>query len=214
MSNNSIIRWMLKPLVFLICLLPLGTLAWQGIHGSLGANPIEELTHSTGDWALRMLLITLAITPLRQLTGLNWIIRFRRMLGLYAFFYAILHLACYVWLDQFFNWSEIINDVIKRPYITVGFAAFILLIPLAATSTQWMIRKLKRRWALLHRSVYVIAVLGVTHFFWLVKADYREPIIYATVLTLLLVYRLGRYLQRRLQTSSLEFAAQTSNRGG
>jgi len=188
-------------------------MVWQGFHGTLGANPTEELTHRTGEWALRMLLITLAITPLRQITGLNWLIRFRRMLGLYAFFYATLHLATYVWFDQFFNWAEIISDVVKRPYITVGFAAFILLIPLAATSTQWMIRKLKRRWTLLHRSVYLIGVLGVTHFFWLVKADFREPVIYATILTLLLAYRLSRYLQRRLQSNSLVFAPQGSNRG-
>lgn len=213
MSMNSIVRWILKPVVFCLCLLPLGIIVWQGFHGTLGANPIEELTHRTGEWALRLLLVTLAVTPLRQITGLNWMIRFRRMLGLYAFFYATLHLVTYVWLDQYFDWSEIVSDVVKRPYITVGFAAFILLIPLAVTSTQWMIRKLKRRWALLHRSVYLIGLLGVIHFFWLVKADFREPIIYATILSMLLVYRLSRYLQRRLQTNSLVLAPQASNRG-
>lgn len=191
------LRWLLKPALFIACLLPLAwmlLLAWQD---ALGANPIEEITHRTGDWTLRLLLMTLAVTPLRRLTGWSWVIRLRRMLGLFAFFYALLHLVTYLWLDQFFLWAEILHDVIKRPFITVGFAAFVILAALAATSTNAMMRRLGRRWTQLHRAVYVAAILGVLHFWWLVKADLREPAVYAAVLALLLGLRVVAAAARR-----------------
>lgn len=179
----------LKVVVFMVCLIPLGLLGWDLFQDNLGANPIEEVIHQTGDWTLRLLLITLSLTPLRQLTGSGAWIQFRRMIGLYAFFYACLHLLSYVVLDQFFDWPAIIKDIIKHPYITLGFAAWLLLIPLAMTSTKGMMRRLGRRWKSLHRLVYLIGILGVIHFAWLVKADYREPIIYGLILCLLLGMR-------------------------
>lgn len=178
-----------KPLVFLLCLVPLGHLLWRVVMETIGANPVETLIHATGDWTLRLLLITLAITPLRRLTGQVWLIRFRRQLGLFAFFYACLHLTAYLWLDQFFDWRAIIEDIVKRPYITVGFAAFVLLIPLAVTSTRGWTRRLGRRWKTLHRAVYLIAILGVVHYLWLVKADRFEPILYGVILAGLLAFR-------------------------
>lgn len=181
-----------KPLVFVLCLLPLAWGLWDAWQGMLGANPIEEVTHRTGDWTLRLLLITLAVTPLRQWLGWAWALRLRRMLGLYAFFYALLHFLTYLVLDQFFDWAEIGKDILKRPYITVGFSAFVLLIPLAVTSTNTMMRRLGRRWVQLHKLVYVIAVAGVLHFLWLVKADVREPVIYGVILVLLLAARSWR----------------------
>jgi sulfoxide reductase heme-binding subunit YedZ len=168
---------------------------WDGWQGNLGANPIEETTHRTGDWALRFLLITLAVTPLRRWFGWGRLHRLRRMFGLYAFFYALLHFLTYLVLDQFFDWGEIIKDIIKRPYITMGFSAFVMLIPLAATSTNGMMRRLGRRWGQLHQLVYVIAVAGVLHYLWLVKADTRQPLIYAFVLLFLLLAR--SWQQRR-----------------
>ena len=185
------LRWVIKPILFVVCLLPLVALVWDGIHENLGANPVETIRLFTGDWTLRFLLITLAVTPVRRLTGWNVVIRVRRMLGLFAFFYAALHIISYVWLDQFFMWDLIIEDVYKRPYITVGFTAFMLLIPLALTSTNGMVRRLGgKRWQRLHQLVYIIAILGVVHFWWLVKSDITEPLIYAIVLALLLGYRL------------------------
>jgi sulfoxide reductase heme-binding subunit YedZ len=183
-----------KAVLFLACLIPLGRLIWLAYVDGLGANPIEFITRSTGTWTLVFLLITLSITPLRRLTGRNAWIRFRRMLGLFAFFYACLHFTTYVWLDQFFEWPAIVKDVIKRPFITVGFTAFVLLIPLAATSTQAMQRRLKRRWQQLHRLVYLIAICGVLHYWWLVKKDVTEPAWYALALTLLLGFRLVQRL--------------------
>lgn len=180
----------LKALVFIACLIPLGLLVWNGYNDNLGANPIEAITHGTGDWALRLLLVTLAVTPLRRVFGWTWPLRLRRMLGLFAFFYATLHLFTYLWLDQFFQWGEILHDVVKRPFITVGFLAYLILVPLAVTSTNRMMRRLGRNWQRLHRSVYAAAVLAVLHFIWLVKADLREPLIYAAVLALLLGVRL------------------------
>ncbi|MEQ1838429.1 MAG: protein-methionine-sulfoxide reductase heme-binding subunit MsrQ, partial [Candidatus Nitrotoga sp.] len=160
----------------------------------LGTNPIEFITHSTGTWTLNFLLITLCITPLRQLSGWSWLIKLRRMVGLYAFFYACLHFITYIWLDQFFDVAAIIKDVIKRPFITVGFAAFILLIPLALTSTDAMLKKLGgKRWQSLHRLIYLIAILGVLHFWWLVKKDITEPLIYAVILASLLGYRVMKW---------------------
>jgi methionine sulfoxide reductase heme-binding subunit len=178
-----------KPLVFLLCLLPLAVLAWAAVTDGLGANPVEALIHGTGDWALRFLLLTLAMTPLKRLLGQPWPIRFRRMLGLFAFFYACLHLLTYAWIDQGFDWPGILQDVVKRPYITVGLAAFLLLVPLAVTSTRAMVRRLGRRWKSLHRAVYAIGVLAVVHFLWLVKADLLEPGIYALILVILLLAR-------------------------
>jgi methionine sulfoxide reductase heme-binding subunit len=180
----------LKPLVFLACLVPFTQLAYSSYAGNLGANPIETITRFTGSWALIMLISSLAITPLRRITGRNELIKFRRMLGLFAFFYAALHFATYMVLDLFFDFAAIGKDVLKRPYITVGFTAFVLMIPLALTSSARMIRRLGKRWQQLHYLVYVIAILGVVHFYWLVKADIRRPAQYGAVLAILLGYRL------------------------
>ena len=178
-----------KPLVFCVSLLPLVWLCWLAWQDRLGANPVETLSHRTGDWSLRFLLLTLAVTPLRRLSGWNWLLKFRRMLGLFAFFYVCLHLGVYLIFDQFFDPSAILEDIAKRPYITVGFAGFLLLIPLAVTSTNGMIKRLGRNWQRLHRLVYLIGVLGVVHYWWLVKADISEPLLYAGLLTMLLGYR-------------------------
>ncbi|RKT46465.1 sulfoxide reductase heme-binding subunit YedZ [Thiocapsa rosea] len=195
-----------KPLVFLLCLVPFGVLIARGASGALGPNPVEAITHFTGDWALRLLLVTLAVTPLRRLTGQAWLVRFRRMLGLFAFFYAVLHFATYLWLDRSFDLETIAEDVLKRPYITVGFAAFVLLVPLAITSTQGWIRRLGRRWKTLHRAVYAIGVLGVLHYLWLVKADLLEPAIYGVILAVLLGMRVPwRDLATRLRSASRRY---------
>src|SRR6516162_11921379 len=179
-----------KVLVFLICLMPVASLVWRYFHHLLTANPIEFITHATGDWTLRFLAITLSITPLRKLLRLPDLIRFRRMLGLFAFFYACLHFTTYIWLDQFFDLHSIYKDVYKRPFITAGFTAFVLLIPLAATSTRWAIRKLGKRWLALHRLIYFSATAGIIHYIWLVKKDVRVPEIYAAILAALLFYRI------------------------
>ncbi|NOX91045.1 MAG: sulfoxide reductase heme-binding subunit YedZ [Gammaproteobacteria bacterium] len=178
-----------KPLVFMACLLPLVFGIQAGFTDQLGANPIEEITHRTGDWTLRLLLITLAATPLRRLFGWGWPLRVRRMLGLFTFFYACLHLLTYLVLDQFFDWEDILKDIIKRPYITIGFGAFVLLVPLAVTSTNAMMRRLGKRWGQLHQLIYVIAVFGILHYLWLVKADYLLPLIHAAILLTLLLVR-------------------------
>jgi sulfoxide reductase heme-binding subunit YedZ len=194
-----------KPLVFALCLLPLAALAWDTWHGMLGADPVAQLEHRSGDWALRLLLATLAITPLRRLTGWNKAIRFRRMLGLFAFFYVTVHLTIYLVVDLGGFWSQLLTEIAKRPYITVGFTAWLLLIPLALTSTNAMMRRLGRNWQRLHKLVYVIAVLGVLHFLWLVKADHREPAIYLGVLIALFLLRLPKLAakQRRTLTTAL-----------
>jgi sulfoxide reductase heme-binding subunit YedZ len=179
-----------KAWLALLCLLPLMRLVALGMDGGLGANPIEFITRSTGTWTLVGLLVTLSVTPLRRLTGRADFIRYRRMLGLFAFFYACLHFATYLWLDQFFDPAAIARDIVKRPFITVGFTAFTLLIPLAATSNHAMMRRLGRRWQQLHRLIYLIAVLGVIHYLWLVKKDLTEPLLYGGVLALLLAVRL------------------------
>ena len=188
----------IKILVFVLALLPLAWLVRAALTGGLGANPVEEITFTTGDWALRFLLLTLAITPLRQLTGWNRLIQLRRMLGLYAFFYASLHLSTYLVFDQFFDWRAIVEDVLKRPYITLGVSCFLLLLPLAVTSTNGWIRRLGKRWRLLHRLVYPASLLAVTHYLWLVKADYREPLIYSGIALGLLGFRLLPGSLRRL----------------
>ena len=187
--------------VFLVCLVPLGMLVWQVLTQDLGTNPVEALLHRTGDWTLRFVLIVLAVTPLRRLTSWNELQQFRRMLGLFAFFYACLHFSVYAFLDLGLDWSFLARDIAKRPYITVGFTAWVLLVPLALTSTRGMMRRLGRRWKQLHRLVYVIAVLGVVHFYWLVKADVREPLIYAAILALLLSLRAEGWVRRRLPTA-------------
>jgi sulfoxide reductase heme-binding subunit YedZ len=183
------IAW-IKAALFAACLVPIARLAWLATHRGLGANPIEYVTHSTGWWTLALLLLTLSITPLRRITGAAWLLRLRRMLGLFAFFYASLHFTTYFWLDQFFDLAGIVKDVAKRPFITIGFAAFVLLLPLAATSTNAMVRRLgARRWQGLHRLVYVIATFGVLHFWWLVKKDVTEPLWFAALLAALLAWR-------------------------
>ena len=187
-----------KSIVHLAALTPLAMLSWQmwtvATTGSdaLGADPVAEIEHRLGLWALRLLLLTLAITPLRQLTGWTALLRFRRMLGLYAFAYASLHLAAYVVLDLRGYWPLLLEDIAKRPYITVGFLGWLLLVPLAITSTRGWMRRLGRRWAQLHRLVYAVAVLAVLHFWWLVKSDLREPALYAGIAVLLLGWRVLR----------------------
>lgn len=181
-------RWS-KPVLFLLCALPFCVLVYNGFTNNLTANPIKEITHFTGEWALRFLLITLSITPLRKITRKNALIRFRRMLGLFAFFYACLHFSTYLALDQFFDWNEIVLDVAKRPYITVGFSAFVLLIPLAVTSTNKMAQRLGSNWRRLHSLIYPIAVLVIFHYLWLVKADILPPLIYGAILCVLLALR-------------------------
>ena len=182
-------RIKIKAVLFIICLVPFFYILLLTMTGRLGANPIEELTHFTGTWTLNLLLVTLSVTPLRQLTGINRIIQYRRMLGLFAFFYACLHFLCYFVLDQFFDLDAIMEDIFKRPYITVGFSAFVLLIPLAATSTKKMMAHLGKKWKQLHRLVYISATLAILHFLWLVKADIREPVIYGVILITLLLLR-------------------------
>jgi sulfoxide reductase heme-binding subunit YedZ len=190
-DRNLKIRWINKPILFITALLPLAFLIYRALTNDLGANPIETINRYTGDWVLRFLLITLAVTPLRRLTGWNGLLRYRRMLGLFAFFYACVHFLSWAWLDQYFVLADIVQDVAKRPYITVGFASFLMLIPLALTSTNAMIRRLgAKRWQQLHRLVYLIGIGGVVHFLWLVKSDIREPLVYGAVLALLLGFRL------------------------
>jgi sulfoxide reductase heme-binding subunit YedZ len=198
----------LKPVVFLACLAPLGILVWRGFHSALGANPIEAITHATGDWTLRFLLITLSITPLRRLMRQYWLIGLRRMLGLFAFFYGVLHLMTYLWLDKFFAVHEMLADIAKRKFITAGMTAFTLMIPLALTSTKWSIRKLGgKRWQALHRLIYASAAAGVIHYIWLVKADLKKPLEYATVLGALLLYRILSWIASRASvTRKLETA--------
>lgn len=176
--------------VFVACLVPLVRLVALGMTGMLGANPVETVTRSTGWWTLTLLCVTLLVTPLRRATGANWMVRLRRMLGLFAFFYACLHFATYVWLDVWFDLAKVAKDIVKRPFITVGFSALVLLWPLALTSTNAMQRRLGRAWVRLHRLVYAIVVLGVVHFWWLVKRDITEPAIFALVVLALLAARL------------------------
>lgn len=197
LDQNQKIRWLIKPALFVIALVPLAVLIQKGLNNDLGANPVETINRFTGDWVLRFLLVTLAVTPLRRLFGWNALLRYRRMLGLFAFFYVCLHFLSYAWLDQYFAIADIIKDVAKRPYITVGFACFLMLIPLAATSTRAMIRRLgARRWQRLHRLVYLVGVGGIVHYLWLVKSDLREPLIYGAILAVLLGFRLWHRARR------------------
>lgn len=203
-----------KTLVHLLCLAPLAILAWQFWDvfktgsDALGADPVAEVEHRLGLWALRFLMIGLAITPLRQLTGQAVLIRFRRMLGLYAFAYATLHFAAYLGLDLRGYWLQIFEEIVKRPYITVGFAAWLLLLPLAITSTQGWMRRLGRQWGRLHKLIYAIGVFAVLHFWWLVKSDIREPALYASILAVLLGWRVWKWQQRRRTAALRSVAAQ------
>lgn len=201
-----------KVAVFALCLVPALLLGWRGLHDDLGANPIEFITHATGDWTIRFLLITLTITPLRKLINQADLIRFRRMLGLFAFFYGTLHLFTFLWLDKFFDLSEIWKDVVKRPFITAGFTGFMLMLPLAITSTKGWIRRLNGgRWQKLHRLIYFSAAAGVVHYYWLVKSDIRLPVMYGAILVALLLYRLGAWVRKaRPQAAASPFAASRS----
>ena len=189
-----------KRVLFLACLAPLAYLIWRAYERDLTANPIEFITHRTGDWTLRFVVLTLAITPLRKIPGFGPLIRFRRMLGLFAFFYGCLHFATWIGLDKFFDWSEMWKDVHKRKFITVGFTGFLLMIPLAVTSTTGWIRRLGgRRWQWLHRAVYLTAIAGVIHYYWLVKSDVRRPLRYAFLVAILLGWRIVAWLVTRRQ---------------
>lgn len=187
-SKSTLSR--LKVLLFILGLLPLLRLLWLGFNDDLGANPVEFIEHSTGTWALVSLLLSLAISPLKQMLGWSWLLLYRRMLGLYMFFYACLHFLSYLWLDHWFDWAEIIHDISEHPYVLVGFTALVLSLPLALTSNQYMVRKLKRRWKTLHQLVYPIAILVILHYWWLVKQDITQPALYALVLALLLLARI------------------------
>jgi sulfoxide reductase heme-binding subunit YedZ len=202
MNQVRLMNRVIKPALFILCLVPVGLLTWQGFTDRLSANPISDITLETGVWTLRFVLITLCITPLRRLTGWNILLQLRRMLGNYAFFYGCLHFTTYIYLDQFFAWGEIVKDIAKRPFILVGFSSFVLMIPLAATSTdritKWMGGK---RWNLLHRLIYLTAIGGVIHYLWLVKADKQRPLTYGLIVAILLGYRvwlsLSSYLAKR-----------------
>ena len=204
-----------KVIVFLLCLVPFFSLVDRALHNRLGANPVEFLQHSTGDWILRFLVFTLAITPLRKLLNLPDLIRFRRMLGLFAFFYACLHFLTYIGPDQSFSLSAMWKDVAKRPFITVGFLGFILLIPLALTSTTGWIRRLGgKRWQMLHRAIYISAIAGVVHYYWLVKSDVRKPLFYGALVAILLLWRLGSWISKRRSQAPARVAAPGVSVGG
>jgi sulfoxide reductase heme-binding subunit YedZ len=191
---------LLKVAVFVACLVPLELLGWDAYTQNLGANPIEKITHATGDWTIRFLLITLSITPVRKLLRVPVLIRFRRMLGLFAFFYGCLHFTTYIWLDKFFDIHAMLHDIAKRKFITVGLTAFVLLIPLALTSTAGWIRRLGgKRWQRLHQLIYVSAICGVIHYLWLVKADIQKPLEYGAILTVLLAYRILEWVLPKLR---------------
>ncbi len=194
----------IKPILFTLCLLPFASLTFGIIQNDLGPNPVEAALHATGEWSLRLLLITLTMTPLRRMLGQPWPIQLRRMLGLFTFFYASLHFTIWLWVDQAFSWANIINDITERPYITVGFMAWLLLLVLAGTSNHYSIKRLGKSWKSLHRAVYVAAIFGVLHFIWLVKADWLEPLIYALILTILLAVRL--FFRKKPQSWSIKHA--------
>ena len=199
MTATDLFRRAGKPVVFVLCLGPLAWAVWLGFSGGLGVNPIVFLNRYLGDWAMRMILITLAVTPIRLITGWGGLLRFRRMLGLFAFFYVFLHVTNYVAVDQFFNWKIIWQDILKRTYITVGMTAVALLIPLAVTSTDAMVRRMGgKAWQSLHRSIYIVGPLVIIHFYMMVKADVREPLIYGAILAVLLGIRLVHALKRRI----------------
>jgi methionine sulfoxide reductase heme-binding subunit len=195
MPSAVLVRRVVKPALFIVCLIPLLSLVWRAFElggTSLGANPVEKIQDTFGQWGLRFLVITLAVTPLRDWFNAPWLIALRRMLGLYAFFYVLLHFLTWFILDQGMYWSGMLADIAKRPFITIGFAALVLLIPLAVTSTNGMMRRLGRRWKTLHRLIYLIAPLGVWHYYWQVKSDVREPLVYLAIVLALLGWRIWK----------------------
>jgi sulfoxide reductase heme-binding subunit YedZ len=197
---------LIKAIVFALCLLPLAHLVWNGFTDQLTANPLEFITWNTGDWTLYFLCITLAVTPLRRLSGWNWLVRLRRMLGLFAFFYASLHFMTFLWFDHFFDVQEMLKDVGKRPFILVGFTAFVLLIPLAVTSTNGTVKRLgAKRWQWLHRLIYLIAPLGILHFWWMKagKHNFEQPIIFGSIVAVLLLSRVMWALKKRMKDRAL-----------
>jgi methionine sulfoxide reductase heme-binding subunit len=208
MASWSPPRW-LRPVVFVVCLVPAAwvivAIASDFFQGTrlLGSNPIKEAEHFTGRWVLRFLMFTLAVTPIRQTLGWNWLQRYRRMLGLFAFAYATLHLSIYFFLDLELAWGDLAADIVKRPYITIGMAAFVLLVPLAVTSTAKMVKRLGgKRWAALHRLIYVIVVLGTIHFWMAVKRDITDPLIFAAIFAFLLGYRVVKWRRRTLAAAA------------
>ncbi len=209
MTRETAIRWVAKPIVFTAALMPLAWIAWTAVAsgfgptGPLGANPIEYINRFLGDWAIRFLLMALAVTPVRGITGWTTLMRFRRMIGLFAFFYVCMHLSSYIGLDQFFDWREIWRDIVKRNFITVGMANFLILLPLAATSTKGMIKRLgAKRWTKLHKLIYVAGILACFHFYMMRKGVQLEPIIYAAVCAILLGYRVVAYWKRKAAARS------------
>jgi len=204
-----------KVVVFLLCLVPFAGLVDRALHNKLGANPVEFLQHATGDWTLRFLVLTLCITPFRKLLNLPDLIRFRRMLGLFAFFYVCLHFLTYLGPDQSFDLAGMWKDVAKRPFITVGFLGFVLLIPLALTSTTGWIRRLGgKRWQMLHRAIYITAICGVIHYYWLVKSDVRKPLFYGALVAILLLWRLGSWISKRRSQAPVRVAASDASVSG
>jgi sulfoxide reductase heme-binding subunit YedZ len=208
-------RSWIKPALFIVCLIPLAQLAYGFYTDDLTANPIEYITRFTGSWALIILITSLAVTPSRKIFGWNALIRYRRMLGLFAFFYAVLHFLIYTVLDHFFDFQAIAKDIYKRPYVTAGFTSFVLMVPLALTSTAAMIRRLGKRWQQLHRLAYIAAAAGVLHFYWLVKSDIRRPVQYGAVLALLLgvrlAYALSATASKRVSGKTKIIAPQTDS---
>jgi sulfoxide reductase heme-binding subunit YedZ len=203
-------RRVIKPAVFFLCLLPILLLAWNGFTGNLSANPIADITNATGIWTLRLLVATLMITPLRRLSGWSGATRLRRMVGLFVFFYVSLHFTTYIYLDKFFDLQDMLVDVAKRPFITVGFASFVLMIPLAVTSNDRLTRKLGgKRWQMLHRLIYLIAIGGVVHYTWRLKTGFRQTWVYAAIVGLLLLYRLWVSFSPKLISQKSKAAKET-----
>lgn len=209
--SSVVIRRVIKPALFVVCALPLLGLIWGllgaefGVgSGTLGANPVEKIQDTFGQWGLRFILITLAVTPVRDWFTMPWLVQLRRMLGLYAFFYVLMHFLTWLILDQGLYWSGILQDIGERPFITLGFAALLMLIPLAVTSTNKMMRRLGKRWKKLHRLVYIIALFGVWHYYWQVKSDITEPLIYLTIALVLLGWRAWKARQRWLPAKQLQ----------
>ena len=204
-------RAWVKIAVFVLCLVPAISLGWSFYQQDLTANPLEYITHFTGDWAIRLIVATLAVTPLRKLLHLPDLIRFRRMIGLFAFFYGSLHFLAYLWLDRLFDFQDLAKDIAKRPFITAGFVSFVLMLPLAITSTKGWIRRLSgRRWQMLHRLVYFAAIAAVVHYYWLVKSDVRQPLLYATLVGILLLFRAGAWVRARAFGARSTRRAQTA----
>lgn len=208
MNTLTQIRYLWKPAVFVLCLVPAALVVTDaaGLTAGLGVNAVEDIQDRFGNWGLRFILITLAVTPLRQLSEWNWLARFRRMFGLFTFFYVLMHFLTWLLLDQGLRLPAIAEDIVKRPFITIGFAAFLLLIAMAITSTNGMRRRLGKRWQQLHYAAYVVGVLGVWHYWWQVKLDVREPAVYAAILAVLLGWRWLKHRQRRLRASRAQFA--------